>query len=283
MKNIRRKRSIILLLAICLVSLVFSPPSGPTVATGDSSAAESENAFKIDLAHTLPAGARVNIAAKNTYSGASLSFAEDKTVDATSTIKLALAMELYQQADEGKIKLDEVVTIPTGSVQRYGTGPIQFDPAPYRYTWRKLTELMLRNSDNTAAYVIAGKVSMESHKQYVKKLGMNKTDVYNNTTTARDMLVLAQKFDEGNGLSAPLHEELLSYTKDTQFEDRLPKQLPSGAVVYHKTGDGFDGAINDVGIVKYDGKTLYIALFSDGINASEVSKVSRRVFSFLQE
>lgn len=283
MKNLPRKRSIIILLAICLVSLVFSPPSGPTVASGDSSRTESENAFKIDLAHTLPGGARINIAAKNTYNGKSLSFAEDKTVDATSTIKLALAMELYAQADDQKIKLDEVVTIPAGSIQRYGTGPIQFDPAPYRYSWRKLTELMLKNSDNTAAYVIAGKVGMDSHKQYVKSLGMNHTDVYNNTTTASDMLLLAQKFDEGNGLSSALHEELLSYTKDTQFEDRLPKQLPSGAVVYHKTGDGFDGAVNDVGIVKYDGKTTYIALFSDGMSANEVSKVSRRIFSFLQE
>ena len=210
---------------------------------------------------------------------------ENEVYTAASVNKLPIISVLYYLAKKDKLDLNEKVTIQKDDIQDYGTGSIRYQKPGAVYSLKTLARLSLQKSDNTAAHVLAKKIGMEKIQKTIEDFGLTQTDITNNKTTLSDMYILFKKIYKGDITEASLTKELLGFLKDTDIEDRLPKLLPSDAIVYHKTGDTI-GSIHDVGIVETDNLVFFIGVATSDIGEEEeetkntIAKIAKKILDF---
>lgn len=99
------------------------------------------------------------------------------------------------------------------------------------------------------------------------------------------MAALMKKMVNGNIANVAWTQEMLSFMKDSDFEDRLPKNLPPDTPVYHKIGTQV-AAVHDVGVVVGPTSTYYIGIFTENVPDEEqaaelVSNLSKKVYDFM--
>src|SRR3989304_9589010 len=146
---------------------------------------------------------------KNLKSGNSFGIEEHQIETGASVNKLPIIAALYNLDKNGKIKLDEKITIQKNDVQDYGTGSIRYQKMPQTYSLRNLAKIALKESDNTAAHVISVKIGEDNVAKLVDSWGLKQTDMANNKTTVFDMSALFEKIYKGEIANAANTKELL--------------------------------------------------------------------------
>lgn len=212
---------------------------------------------------------------------------ETEIFTGASVNKVPILAALYYYAQKGDIDLDQVITLQANEIQDYGTGSMRYDPPGTTYSLKTLARLMMKQSDNTAAYILASEiVGFDKLAALLEQWGLSQTDMVNNKTSNKDMAVLMRKIYEEKVTNHAQTLEMLSFMKDTDFETRLPAKLPSGVTVYHKIGTEVR-TIHDVGIVT-DGKlSYYIGIFTTDVDDDPtteelMAKVSKLVYDYLK-
>lgn len=221
----------------------------------------------------------------NLSNGQNFGLNEDMTFTAASVNKVPIVAALYYLNHQGKVDLDEKITIQSDDIQDYGSGTLRYQTAGTVYSLRSLAKLSLQQSDNTAAHVIAKRIGTDVIQHLVDTWGLTQTSIDDNKTSAKDMGLLFQKIYRGQIASASLTKELLGFMRDTDSEDRLPALLPSDAIVYHKTGDAV-GSLHDVGIIKRGNLVFYIGVLTSDIGNYEdqtkqtEAKIAKNILDF---
>jgi len=206
---------------------------------------------------------------------------------AASVNKIPILAALYIGIQKGDIDPDQVITVQENDIQYYGTGSIQNDGAGSTYSIKTLARLMMQQSDNTAAYLLANQiVGMDTIQSLLTDWGMTQTDMINNKTSNSDMYMIMKKIYEGNIANPAYTQEMLAFFKDGEFEDRIPGLLPKDVQVYHKIGTEV-GFLHDVGVVVGPTTTYYIGIMtSDITNETETTKlmaeVSKLVYDYMK-
>lgn len=206
---------------------------------------------------------------------------------AASVNKVPIIIALYKEAEEGNLELEEQITIQEVDIQDYGTGTIRYQKPGQTYSLRSLAKLALKQSDNTAAHVLKNKVGEGIIQDATNSLGLTQTSIVENTTSAKDMGILFEKLYKGELLSSGNTTEVLSFMRDTDIEDRLPKNL-NGATVYHKTGDEV-GIVHDVGIIEKDNSVFFIAVMASDVGGQEneakniISQIAEKLTDYISE
>lgn len=223
---------------------------------------------------------------KDLNSGNFFAIDENQLQTGASVNKLPIIAALYLLDKEDKLKLDDKITIQKDDVQDYGTGSIRYQIMPQTYSLRNLAKLALKESDNTAAHVLSIKIGEENVQKLVDSWGLKQTNMVNNKTTVYDMSLLFEKIYKGEIADQGNTKELLEFMTDTEAEDRLPKGLPNGTKIYHKTGDG-EGFVHDLGII--EGENVYFlgVMTSDIGDAEEetkktIAEISKKIFDKTQ-
>jgi len=204
-----------------------------------------------------------------------------------SVNKVPILAALYDEAQNGKVNFDRIVTLQQDDIQDYGTGSIRYDPPGTTYSVKTLARLMAQKSDNTAAHLVANYIiGLPAVQSYVNSWHMTQTDMANNKTSNKDMEILFRKIVSGQIANPALTQELLGFLKDSDFEDRLPALLPKDVTVYHKVGTGV-GDIHDVGVVVYGKMKYYIGILTDSVTdvdaaATLSAQLSKIVFDYMR-
>lgn len=203
---------------------------------------------------------------------------------AASLYKVPALAVLYYEAQRGTIDLDERVTVQPQDIQDFGTGSIRYDPPGSVYSIKTLAKLMIQQSDNTAGYVLANHVvGMARIQKQIEAWGLTQTDMVTNKTSNRDIAILFEKIYTGKVTNQAATLEMLSFFKDTEFENRLPALLPSGVEVYHKIGNE-TRVVHDVGIVTDGKKTYYIGILSTDVpDETEADKIAAQISKLVYE
>ncbi len=206
--------------------------------------------------------------------------------DGASVNKVPILVTLYHEASQGNIDFSDTITMQAKDVQDYGTGSMRYDKPGTVYSIKTLARLMIQKSDNTAAYILANHIlGLKDIQTYIETLGTTQTDMMKNTTSNKDIAILFRKMFDGTITNKALTEEMIGFFKDTDFEDRLPAQLPDDAISYHKIGTGV-GAVHDAGVITNGRTKYYIGVFTSNIQdeertSEEVARVSRAVYDFM--
>lgn len=220
---------------------------------------------------------------KDLKTGKSFGVDETQINTGASVNKVPIIAALYLLAKEGKVDLDDRVTIQESDVQDYGTGSIRYQKMPQTYSLRNLAKLALKESDNTAAHVIEIRIGEENVQKLVDSWGMKQTNMVENKTTAYDIGVLFEKIYNGKITDPANTKELLEFMSGTDFEDRIPKGLSGNVKVFHKTGDE-EGFVHDTGIVETEKGAYYLGILTSDVGGQEestknvIAEISKKIF-----
>lgn len=225
---------------------------------------------------------------KDLKTGASFGINENQIETAASVNKMPIVATLYYLGNRGKLNLDQRITINKEDVQDYGTGSIRYQKLPVTYSLRDLARLSLQESDNTAAHVLGVRIGTDVIQNMVDSWKMESTDMEDNKTTTYDMSILFHRIYKGQIANPSLTRELLGFMSNTDFEDRLNRNLPKGISVYHKAGDG-DGFVHDVGVVEYDGKAYFLGVMTSDIGDTQektkatIGEISKKTYDSIAQ
>jgi beta-lactamase class A len=210
---------------------------------------------------------------KDFDAGLEIAFNEDRLLPSASLVKIPIMAACFYAAKEGRLKLDEMMRLEnTNKVS--GSGILKQESPGKEYTVEKLIELMISESDNTAANMLTEKLGTDYLNDCFKRIGLKNTNLsremmdfksrkegVENYTTARDTAFLLEKMYCGRLLNAPTSKKCLRILANQKVNDRIPKKLPAETVVAHKTGLE-RGICHDAGIIYTDKGNLLICVLT---------------------
>jgi len=198
---------------------------------------------------------------------------------AASLIKLPVMLAFYKEAEKGNINLDQIYKLQATDI-RGGAGSLQYKPAGYSISYRKMIELMGQQSDNTAFNIISRTLGATKIQAVIENLGMRNTSFAENETSPEDIGIFFRKLYSEKVLTNENRNELLNFLTNTIWEDRIPAGLPKGIKVAHKIGTEV-GVISDAGII-FAPKPYILVIISENVNEIEAKKVlpeiSKKIF-----
>lgn len=209
----------------------------------------------------------------------------DTAFPTASTIKIAILYELFAQAEEGRLRLDEVRPL-TAAARVAGSGVLQFLDAP-ALTLTDYATLMTMLSDNSATNVLIDAVGMDAVNRRMRGLGLERIWLQRrmidteaarqgreNLASACDLARLLAAIQAGTGLTPQSRDAMLAILrkpKDTAFT----RAVPAGVPVASKPG-GLEGVSVDAAYVALTGRpyvmvgmTSWLSRGADGEAALE--------------
>jgi beta-lactamase class A len=225
--------------------------------------------------------AEVAIAYRDLASGEELFMDADVPFHAASTMKIPVMMEVFRQAEAGKLSLDESITLRNEFASIVDGSAYSLKPEDdseltlYKHlgekrTIRDLVRPMIVESSNLATNLLVDRVSAAKTTEFMNTLGASGVKVLrgvedskayprgmNNEVTARGLLTLLAKLAERQVVSPRASDAMLAILRDQKFREGIPSGMPAGVVVAHKTG-WFPGTYHDVGIVEPTGRKPFV-------------------------
>lgn len=199
-------------------------------------------------------------------SGEYVSIQGEKTFSAASMIKVPILIAFFQAWDEGKLQLDERLTM-TEEVKASGSGNMQYEAVGKEYLALETAAKMIIISDNTATNMLIKRLGgKDALNELFAQWGLQNTRLRNplpdlegtNTTTPKELVELLGKLDQGKLVSARSRDQIFRIMGETRTRTLLPQGLGEGANIAHKTGD-IGSLVGDVGIIDRPSGKRYLA------------------------
>ncbi len=243
----------------------------------------------------------LGLALKDLKTGKTLLINEREVFPQASSIKIAVLVEVFKQAEEGRLKLDEFIALEDGRKVE-GSGVLFHLGRPsLSLSVRDTAVLMVVLSDNTATNLLIDKVGLDAVNRRLDALGLPKTRLRRkmmdlqaaaegreNVSTPLEMMTLLEKIWKGGVLKEPFRKDLLDILAIPK-DSPLRSGVPEGIEVAEKPGE-LEAVRCDSGIVMLPGRpyvlcvmTTYLKRDADGNPAiALISRLAYEHFSRLE-
>jgi len=211
-----------------------------------------------------------------------------------SSIKIAIVYELFRQVDEGRVRLDETITLDRSKA--VGGSGVLFELGTPTMTLGDYATLMVVLSDNTATNVVIDRLGLDRVTARMQGLGLKDTKLRRhmmdvaaarrgdeNVSTPDELVKLLQIINRGEGLTPASRDAALALLKKSKTS-RLRRGLPPGVEVADKPGE-LEGVRVDAGIVFAKNRPYVISVMTtflrsevDGEEAIE--RMSRAAYEY---
>lgn len=294
MRILERRKRIIRLLAIALaIGVIFVslnrfaktqkpavPPSRPSL----------QNALQTAL---RGAKGTYGIAIKNFKTKESYSQNGDRIFEAGSLYKLWVMAPAFNKLQTGQWQEDEVLTENIATLNaRFSIDPDSAEQTAgvITLTVSEALKQMITISHNYAALLLTDKLKLSSVKTFLQDNGLNGSTVGEDNSspsiTPDNLALFLEKLYGGQLANQEYTDKMLNLLKLQQLNDKLPKYLPAGTVVAHKTGE-IGWFTHDGGIVYSQGGDYIIVVLSETDfppGAEErIAQISKAVFEYFNE
>ena len=192
----------------------------------------------------------------------------DEVFPTASTIKIAILAELFRQAQQGKLSLNETYTLQSSDLVGGSGIASALTPGVTKLTLRDVAALMISLSDNSMTNVLINRLGMDNVNVLLDTLGLTHTRLRRkmmdikaaaegreNVATPREICQLLEALYRGKVFNKQFTEDffnLLSVHK----ESYIPRLLPEDLRIANKPGE-LEGVRNDCGLV-FTGKRPYV-------------------------
>lgn len=223
----------------------------------------------------------VALAVKHLKTGVTCGLREDEPLPAASLIKLAVMVETYRQAGEGKVDLAAKVTLRkedrvpgSGVLSRHFSDGVALP-------LRDVVRLMIAYSDNTATNLVLDRIGLRSVSAEMTRLGLGNTQLHSKvflretsitpersakfglaSTTARETVRLLELIQARQFLPAAVCDEMLGHLQATEDKSCYRALLPEGAVLGEKTG-AVPGVRTAAGLLKSRSGPIALCVLTD--------------------
>jgi len=254
----------------------------------------------------------VGVAFFDLATGDELLINPDENFHAASTMKVPVMIEVFRQARARLLSLDdrlpvknEFLSIVDGT--HYSLSPeSDSDVTLYKRigqyeSIRELVRLMIDVSSNLATNLLIERVTPGRVMETMRGIGARNIRVLrgvedskafqkdlNNTTTARDLMLILRHIAQRRAVSRHASEEMIGVMLDQKFNEGIPAGLPKGVRVAHKTGS-ITGINHDAAIVYPPGRKPYVlvvltrGLADEGKAQTLIKEISRNVYASLRQ
>jgi beta-lactamase class A len=248
----------------------------------------------------------VAVAFHDLATGGELLIHPDATFHAASTMKVPVMMEVFRQAEEKRLSLDDRIAVKTEFVSiadgKSFSLQVEDDSETGLYrrlgervTIRDLVRLMIAESSNLATNLLVERVTAARTSELMSRLGAEGVRVLrgvednrafarglNNVATARGLMQILRRLAERAVVSVKASEEMIAILRGQKFAEGIPAGLPAGVIVAHKTG-AFGQVYHDAAIVERPrSKPFILVVLTRGIKEAPrahelVAEIARTV------
>ena len=237
----------------------------------------------------------------------------DQAFHPASTIKVHVMMEVFHQAEQGLLALEDGLPI-TNSFTSIADGSkfslnVDDDAEQTLYprvgeteSIAELTRLMIVRSSNLATNILLEKVSAQNVNDFIEALGITGVTVrrgvedqaaflrgMNNSATARGLTQTMRSLGEKKAVSPAASQKMIAILLGQEFNESIPAMLPPGTQVAHKTGWTGD-VYHDTGLVYPENREPYaISIMTRGFPEDQpdeahscMAKVSKLIYEKLR-
>ena len=172
-----------------------------------------------------------------------------------SMIKLFVMAKVMQDVHDGKLSLDEKLTIKKKDVVG-GAGVTTWYDAGQQRTIQQLVNVMITDSDNTATNMLIDRIGIKAINDYLKQYGFYDTVLNhklmvggkgaNNLSSVRDIGHLLSRIYYHQLVGPAEDKAMLEILQRQQDKECLPNALP-GYSIAHKSGE-VSGVYADGGV-----------------------------------
>ena len=250
------------------------------------------------------------VALKNLDDGNTILINENEIFHAASTMKTPVMIELFKKKYNGEVSFDDSLQIKNEFKSIVDGSKFElssFDDSDENIyknlgeyiSIRELIFDMITKSSNFSTNLLIDYIDVKNVNKTMRDIGAENINVLrgvgdlkafdkglNNTTSAKDLLVIYEKLAMGSFINPSISNEMVEILKNQVYKDIIPKYLPDNIEVAHKTG-WISGVRHDSGIVFLEnGKKYVLILLSknldDDIEGAEfLAKISLEIFNHL--
>ncbi|MCA6490678.1 MAG: serine hydrolase [Chitinophagaceae bacterium] len=238
------------------------------------------------------------LAVKHLPDGDTILINEKEMFHAASTMKTPVMIEIFRQAAEGKIGLDDTLLVQNEFASIVDGSSYQLSPADdsddevYRkmgthQTIRYLLFRMITRSSNLATNLLMKLADGKQVTTTMRALGAPTIQVMrgvedskayrqglNNVTSAYDQMKIYEQIALGQAVNGDASKKMIEILVQQFYREIIPVQLPSGTPVAHKTG-WITGVFHDAGIIFLpNGGKLVLVLLSKGATDEGATKLA---------
>jgi D-alanyl-D-alanine carboxypeptidase (penicillin-binding protein 5/6) len=210
----------------------------------------------------------VGIAVKNLKTGETFEYQADKAMPTASLIKLPVMIATYEAVDKEKLNLSDMIELKKED-QMPGSGILtsHFSPG-MKISLRDAIHLMIVYSDNTATNLVLDKLGLNTTNECMERLDCPDTRINSKvfqgktsinkarsrefglgSTSARDMVKLCEMLYEKKLVTKDACKQMLAHMYACEDKLKVPRFLPPGTKVAHKTGS-VNESRTDAGIIE---------------------------------
>jgi beta-lactamase class A len=249
------------------------------------------------------------LAAKHLPDGDTLFINEREMFHAASTMKTPVMIEIFRQAAEGKIRLEDTLLVRNEFFSIVDGSSYQLTPADdsddevYQkigtgQTIEYLLFHMITRSSNLATNLLMTLATGEQVTATLRNLGAPTMQVMrgvedskayrqglNNVTSAFDLMKVFEQIALGKAVNKEASQQMVNILLQQFHKDLIPAKLPEGTRVAHKTG-WITGVHHDSGIIFLPGGgQLVLVLLSKKATDEPATKqmlatIARLVYDF---
>jgi D-alanyl-D-alanine carboxypeptidase (penicillin-binding protein 5/6) len=222
----------------------------------------------------------VAIAVKHLKTGESYEYNADRVMPTASLIKFPVMAAAYEAVEKGKLSLDERIKLKAADkVQGSGILTLHFSPGT-TISFRDAIHLMIVYSDNTATNLVLDKIGLTATNTFMKSLDCLETRINSKvfrgdtsiaperskeyglgSTSAGEMIKLCQLVYERGLVSKDASEQMLEHLFACEDKQKVPRSLPEGTRVAHKTGS-VTQTRTDAGIMETPGGPIAFCILT---------------------
>lgn len=218
---------------------------------------------------------------------------DQKNYDSASLYKLWIMATAFDQIKQGKLKENQIMSKSLKDLYKdfkIATDSALMTDEAITLSVKDAIEKMIIISDNNSALLLSETVGLSNVSDFLQRNGMLESKLgsgsYNPSSSPYDVALFMDKLYEGRLINKIYSDKMLSLLKRQRLNEKIPKYLPEGAVVAHKTGE-LDQFSHDGGIV-YSPKGDYIIIVMSQTNdrdqANEtIANLSKAIYSYFNE
>lgn len=207
----------------------------------------------------------------------------DEVFPQASSIKICILVELYRQAQQGKLKLTDMYTVNAADLVQDSDIMGGLTPGVTKITLRDLATMMVAVSDNSAANVLIDRVGMENVNAFLGSFGLRSTRLRRkmmdlkaagegreNVSTPNEMAKLLQALYEGKILNQEMTTDFFKVLA-THKDSWIPRDLPDDLKIANKPGS-LEGVRNDSGIIFVEKRPYILCVMTTYLHRERVGE-----------